>query len=262
MKFLVFILSFSVITITSIKAQNLPQNSIKFFDDVTSLKNLKELPLDKFVKYDFSNLWLKDQDAQLGFIGNNYQRFFIHFISIIKNADKSNLYYVYGKTKVKNNICQFIGTFKVTHIYIYNEVLYLNDDKDTSDINNKIIQGYILAEYTLYEDPKQKGSGIFRGITQVDIYIKNNKIYYDDLFSDADGYSNNAFVGTWTSYKTGKNKICNWGYYRIPYSGDLDSGTGDFMPYEKYWKYGWKDFINNHYGVDTTNFRKEMDWWK
>jgi hypothetical protein len=36
----------------------------------------------------------------LGFIGENYQRFHIHFISIIQNPLNPYEYFAYGKTKV------------------------------------------------------------------------------------------------------------------------------------------------------------------
>jgi len=37
----------------------------------------------------------------LGFIGDDYHRFQIHFISVIKNQSDSHEYFAYGKTKKK-----------------------------------------------------------------------------------------------------------------------------------------------------------------
>ncbi|WP_260390444.1 hypothetical protein [Riemerella anatipestifer] len=59
---------------------------------------------------------------------------------------------------------------------------------------------------------------------------------YDALNFFSDGFSNNQFVGSWTSYKTNITKRCNWGDYRIPESGDLDIGVGEFSVKDKYLK--------------------------
>lgn len=40
----------------------------------------------------------------LGFIGDDYQRFFIHLVSVIQNPTNPYQYLVYGKTKVKETI--------------------------------------------------------------------------------------------------------------------------------------------------------------
>ncbi len=61
-----------------------------------------------------------------------------------------------------------------------------------------------------------------------------------------DSFSNNGFIGTWTSYKTNTSKKCNWGDYRIPDCGDLDSGTGEFMVSSKYIKNGWLEYMLEH----------------
>ncbi len=50
----------------------------------------------------------------LGFIGSDYQRIQVKFISVIKNPDKPGQYLVYGKTMVKDNVCDFQGVLTVT----------------------------------------------------------------------------------------------------------------------------------------------------
>jgi hypothetical protein len=67
---------------------------------------------------DFSDLWTLDsiliendslieRKQPLGFIGDNFQRINIRFISVIQNPDNKYEYLVYGKTRVKDNICDF-----------------------------------------------------------------------------------------------------------------------------------------------------------
>jgi hypothetical protein len=72
---------------------------------------------------------------------------------------------------------------------------------------------------------------------------------YDAISFSADGFSNNQFIGSWTSYKTDASKKCNWGDYRIPECGDLDIGAGELSISEKYSKNGWW-------------IKPKNEWWK
>ena len=49
-----------------------------------------------------------------GFIGRNYQRFYIHYLTVKKDTGNASRYIVYGKTKVKDSIRNFHGTITVT----------------------------------------------------------------------------------------------------------------------------------------------------
>src|SRR5262245_57367619 len=72
--------------------------------------------------YDLSKLWHSDSlhiegdgdkisfPEPLGYIGDSFQRFYIHYISVTKNKSNSYQYDVFGKTKVNDNICSFHGT--------------------------------------------------------------------------------------------------------------------------------------------------------
>jgi len=68
-------------------------------------------------------------------------------------------------------------------------------------------QGFVVSDVVLYEDKKQKHSGFFSG-TLTSKFIIDNKgtIRYDALMFVADGFSNNGFIGNWTSYKTNEKK--------------------------------------------------------
>ena len=99
-------------------------------------------------------------------------------------------------------------------------------------------QGIALASYFL------KGDGGFQAKGQMLIkwYIDSDKrLAYDDISEDEDMYANNLFCG---ECKVGKAQIkpCAWGHYRIPNSGDLDIGAGEFSPSQKYINNGWSDF--------------------
>lgn len=226
---------------------------------------------DQIIQYDVSDLWTLTRfqtefegdtstiarREPLGFIGENYQRFFIHFISAIQNPNNKLEYFVYGKTKVKENICSFQGIIKVTSSYLFVE----------SEIPS-ISQGFIEGDYEFFEDADQKGTGILKGKFKTDFYIdKESNLKYDALSYVADGYKNNQFYGTWTNYKTGTPKKCNWGDNRIPDTVNFDVGVGEFHPLDKYVEFGWVNFQkaysyseNKQETLEARN--KENDkWW-
>lgn len=229
---------------------------------------------DQIKNYDLSTILMvdsildKDREGNqamikrseiLGFIGDNYQRFYIHFISIIQNPVNPYEYFAYGKTKVKENICAFQGTIKIIRSEIYK-----NPDVPTCK------QGTAICEVYLYEDKKMPFSGFFKGTLSSHFIIDyNGKFRYDALMFIADDFSNNQFVGNWTSYKTNASKKCHWGDYRIPDCGDLDSGAGEFYVNEKYIKNGWENFIFllGGYKTDSQEFKNAVQkenekWWK
>src|SRR5690242_10027684 len=69
--------------------------------------------------YDLSKLWQADSiqiegdgdnipfPEPLGYIGDNFQRFYIHYISVTRSKNDPYQYNVYGKTMVRENICSF-----------------------------------------------------------------------------------------------------------------------------------------------------------
>jgi len=59
----------------------------------------------------------------------------------------------------------------------------------------------------------------------------------------------------------------NWGDYRIPDSGELDLGAGEFSPAEKYWGNGWESYMKVRMGSTETERKKAYaeeyeEWWK
>jgi hypothetical protein len=183
----------------------------------------------------------------LGYIGDNYQRFKIHLLSVVKSNSNPYEYKISGKTKVRDNVCSFEGTITVI------EATY-----DTSSLMRDIgfptfKQGLITGHVKISEDRAQPGSGTIEGKLTTDIYFDDkNKIHYQALMLVADGFCNNQFEGKWTSYKTRKVKKCNWGDFRIPDSRELDFGTGEFSVNPAYEVNGWENY---DYG------RNEEDWW-
>lgn len=205
---------------------------------------------------DFSQLWLGN-DNILGFIGSNYQRIKVYFLSIKKTSDST--YEAHGVTSVKNNICNFNG---LIHIKCLFENTYLPEDgteEKYSYVERGVKKrGFLLAKYKFCEDEHVNSTGIFEGELTTYWYLdKYGKLQYNDIEGYGDGYCNNQYEGTWTSYKTGKSKICNWGDFRIPNCGDLDYGAGEFSPAPEYKDNGW-----SNYDEELENVELRNNWWK
>lgn len=188
---------------------------------------------DKFDKFDFSGILADSRTKFLGYIGADYHRLHINF-SNVKKASHTK-YIVSGEYKISAEAHPFNGEIQITKIRKYTNLNYGVDDFMKGKIN---AQGIALASYFL------KGDGGFQAKGQMLIkwYIDSDKrLAYDDISEDEDMYANNLFCG---ECKVGKAQIkpCAWGHYRIPNSGDLDIGAGEFSPSQKYINNGWSDF--------------------
>ncbi|WP_350287979.1 hypothetical protein [uncultured Croceitalea sp.] len=209
--------------------------------------------ITKYNQFDFSKIWtLTANNNVLGIIGEDHQRIKIKLISVKKSSLNPNEYYVTGKSCVKGTICDFSGIINLTEIKEVKE-LHFGVDDEYADKGIKS-QGILIADYEFKENSEQRHSGIFKGKLHSKWYLNSkNQIEYDNIEFISDGYLNNAFNGIWKSYSTGKEKICNWGDYRVPKSNrDFDIGAGEFSPNEKYFKKGWAEYKP----LDKD------DWWK
>jgi hypothetical protein len=232
-------------------------------DELKSANKIKELH-----QYDFSNIWKNTPNEIIyGIIGEDHQRIRIKLLSINKRVANSNIYDVYGKSMVKETICDFFGTITIKKIKEVTELHFGVDNKyDTKGIKK---QGIIIAEYSFDEDTQQEYSGIFKGILFSKWYLnKNDEIKYDDIQSISDSYTNNAFIGIWKNHLTGKEKICNWADWRVPNANrDFDNGAGEFSVSKKYWNKGWMDIalknqVPNGAIVHEKSNKKVKAWWE
>lgn len=228
--------------------------------DVVNTENV----LDNYNKYDFSNIWTETENPIIfGIIGSDYQRIKIKMISVEKNTTNSNEYAVVGKTNVKDIICDFSGTIELIEVREFKE-LHFGVDDEYKDKGIKA-QGWLIANYEFKENTNQKHSGIFKGKLYSKWYLNSeNQIEYDNIEFYSDGYINNAFVGTWRSYSTDKEKICNWGDYRVPQVNQgFDLGVGEFSPSEKYYEKGWENYQKAWLYENELARKKELnEWWK
>jgi hypothetical protein len=261
MKFKILFLSI-FLSISSF-SQNLCKTDI-----MNEEKLLPTNKIDAFLKYDFSELWLKtDNNLVYGILGDEYQRILIKLLTIEKNINNPNEYFVYGKSSVKENICEFVGKITILKIQESKREHFGADDifKD-SGIKT---QGLLTAKYEFFENKLQSHSGFFTGNLETKWFLdKDDKIQYDNINIHSDGYFNNAFVGSWKMYHSKIEKKCHWGDYRVP-SVDcgFDIGVGEFNVAEKYWKKGWLDIalknkIPNLNIVEAKSTGTTKNWWE
>lgn len=230
------------------------QSNEKFVTDFLFESELKsENVLVKYNQFDFSNIWTQTRNNNiLGIIGDEHQRIKIKLISIKKNQTNPNEYFIFGKSYVKGTICDFKGKITLTEIKEVKEMHFgVDDEYDNKGLKS---QGILIANYEFKENKEQNRSGIFKGQLYTKWYLNSdNQILYDNIKSIADGYTNNAFIGIWKSYKTDKEKVCNWADFRVPNSNrDFDIGAGEFSPSKKYFDKGWSDYKP----METE------EWWK
>ena len=207
-----------------------------------------------------------EKSEALGFIGNNYQRFQIHFTTCRKSDTNNLVYIVSGKTRVKNIICNFQGTIEIFSTKFNKDSIWILDEIEPS---KNLTQTTLNSKIALYEDENEFHSGYIEGILTTNAYIDSiNKIHYNAFGFHGDGYYNNQFEGKWTDYKTKESKKCNWGDYRIPDAKNLDQGVGEFGIDDKYVKNGWQNYklawcgTNDEKKMDEARKIEKEKWWK
>lgn len=208
--------------------------------------------IDEFAKYNFPDLWLKtENDLVYGIMGEENQRILIKILTAVKSPDNPREYIIQGKSKVKDNVCAFNRKITIQKI---NESKRIHFGPDNEFKNRAKTQGLLIAKYEFFEQKNQRLSGVFSGILRTKWYLdKNNRMTYDDINFQSDGYFNNSFVGIWKMYDSKLVKKCNWADYRVPNSNcDFDIGAGDFSISKKYRENGWLD-------IGTSAKRQ---WWR
>lgn len=252
-----FVLFLIIASIFSAAAQQ--QKTVDFYQQIKDYDLSIILTADSILTEDREENGEKLKRAEiLGYLGTDFQRFQIHFTSIIKNQENPYQYFAYGKTMVKGLICTFQGTVTIKDAGLF-EAIEIPNTK----------QGFASCEVVLYEDQKQSSTGMIKGKLESHFLIdQKGRFRYDAVMFVADGFSNNKFIGTWTSYKTNVSKKCNWGDYRIPQSKGFDVGAGEFSVDQKYIKNGWENYNLawngnlNRPESKKARQKEEVKWWE
>lgn len=210
-------------------------------------------------KYDLGRLWTSTEDTSVfGFIGSNYRRIRVKVLSAKKAGGNSLIYDITGASLVGDTFRRFEGKITVANVRMFKSI---EPEMAAEQIKKR---GILIGDYTFAEEGSGPHSGTFSGTFYTAFYINDaEEVQYDDLEDGADAFRNNQFAGRWRS-KDGKlNFVCNWGDSRIPLSGDLDIGDGEFSPNPKYFKYGWKTYHEAYVNQDADALKQEQrEWWK
>ncbi len=213
---------------TNIELKQKQENEI----EKNSKEKLENITSKFISEFDISTMLL---NKYFGAFGKNYQRIDLKIKSINKKLDSPSEYLLTGTTILKNKEVPYEGLIKINMVEKSNLNPYQIDDSTNYTIK-------INSNYRLIEDQSISGSGIFQGTLDFVLVLDNENKLYNDLWEWwGDGYSNFQFQGTWTSSK-GTEYKCIFGDGRLENSGDLDIGDGVFVPNEKYYNYGWKDY--------------------
>ena len=187
------------------------------------------------IKSDYCQLWI-GRTFQ-GTIGDDNQRIEIRFIEISKDSESHFKYYVKGKSRVMNNVCDFDGYMIIEQIMLLNEAKRDSHEPDLSG-------GIIYGRYYLNENPYQKHVGRFTGDFKSMFDKSPNGLALNNTWFGQEEF--NSFMGNWANYDKSKPKYCSWGL-QIPLSKNEDL----FKHYDKefylfnskYMGKGWKTYV-------------------
>lgn len=187
---------------------------------------------------DYSSVWTCYQDDVLGYVGDNYQRFYFIIDSIKADSEVTLQYRVWGKYRLSDMINKYEGQVRI--ISGFAEL-----PKEYSIVESHPLSGIQVYRMTsIWKLNSINGKECIKGEMTSTFYYHQGKVCFDDLNLEcSDAYCNNLFIGTMISKNSGEKK-CRWGTFRIPDSGDLDIGAADFFPDDKYIKNGWQSYCN------------------
>ncbi|MDR3001610.1 MAG: hypothetical protein LBU89_10125 [Fibromonadaceae bacterium] len=182
---------------------------------------------------------MKQEAIFLGMIGDESRKMGIAFLNVARTGDKQ--YEVTGKSKVRDNVCDFRGTM---------EVLSAKVDIVTSD-GIDYFDGAITGKYLFEEDKNQSGTGVFSGFFEIVWNNENLSTYFTSIAHDHVEFNVGAtFAGTWISYRTGATRKACWGNLPACIPCCINDGQ-ELQIAEKYRSSGWFDDDSEWIG-----------WWK
>lgn len=187
------------------------------------------------LKSDYCQLWIGK--TFYGTIGDDNQRIDIRFIEIAKDTNSHFKYHVQGKSRVKNNVCDFQGVMTIDQIMLLDEARSGCDEPTLS-------AGIIYGTYILNEDPNQSHVGRFTGDFKSMFDKSSDGFKLNNAWFGQDGF--NSFIGIWESYVSEEPRFCAWGF-QLPLSVHDDLfkhyDKAFYLFNSKYMDRGWKTYV-------------------
>ena len=88
------------------------------------------------LSFDYSQIF--KEVNPLGYIGNKYQRLYMHFDTIYKDKKDASRYIVNGVSRVRQNLCRFSGYIKIDSVGAdISEDSYRQSDEYDKNISQK-----------------------------------------------------------------------------------------------------------------------------
>lgn len=194
--------------------------------------------LASFCSYNFATIWKFGITHEYnGFASDSMTRVRLKFCSLRRKS--STLYAVKGFFLYKDQMSSFHGDLKLTDVALINP--YDEGCEDPYPIDRIRAEGIVLANFRF----ALSDSGYLTGTCSAGWWIDStNHIHVNYRGDCADGFVNNQFAGTYYSSSMRQSVEIAWGDFRIPFSGDLDLGAGEFSPNPKYADQGWQSYLD------------------
>jgi len=164
-----------------------------------SVSSMRHYSFSQLLQMSFNNGYIADNNT-------NSQNLYMTFDQVSRrNATE---YEVSGFSQVRENVCNFNGTLKITEFRQLNSFSDACVDASLEDITN---QGYLFGEFILTEDASQSGSGIFKGVFWIKWIVAGNELILEnhDCVGGGTNYTN-QFYGEWKSNLRQTSKQVGW----------------------------------------------------
>lgn len=191
----------------------------------------------------------KGNPTMEGFYGPDHYRISFYFSKVRRDSLHSERYHIWGLNRYKKVITPFEGTCTVTRFAAL---------PDTAEMENssKVRAYTAFAEYTLREDPKTKGAGVYSGKAMLDFCVDVRNQARQANFMGIDlGLDNPTkgsgllFEGVWRDNRTGQQKPASWSsnfLVIVPEALEkIGLGSRGDTIYPELAKYGWNEWYEN-----------------
>jgi len=194
----------------------------------------KEAPLEN-MKLDYFNLW--SGYTFQGTIGDDNQRIELRFIEVSQNRTNPSQYFVQGKSRVHNNVCDFEG------VVIIDKIMLL-DMSNGGCGEPSMSDGILYGTYSFKENPAQLHVGQFKGEFKTMFDKKENRFVVNTGWLGQEDF--NCFMGIWQEYNQTESRYCAWGFHIPPSKKEnlLKHYDNEFYLFNPmYIEKGWKPYV-------------------
>jgi hypothetical protein len=191
----------------------------------------------------------KGNPTMEGFYGPDHYRISFCFSKVRRDSLHPEQYHIWGINRYKKVITPFEGTCTVTRFAAL---------PDTAEMENssKVRAYTAFAEYTLREDPKTKGAGVYSGKAMLDFCVNSRNQARQATFTGIDlGLDNPTkgsgllFQGIWQDNRTGRQQPASWSsnfLVIVPEALEkIGLGSRGDTIYPELAKYGWNEWYEN-----------------